>query len=517
MTIQDNVISNMQMVIVKASFDKQKGVMRWRSVNSDTDDDLYEERMSLELFKDFTDRINNNIEVPDPFKSVVCEADEWCGGMPYLSIAHFRSGTGKKNVPGQVESVYIDGTLLKSKGTLYDTDLGRTVFKSLCDDLYGEKSDTDSPVRISIGFLDLEHKHVGRNGGQDFTFTRTDLGQICPLCSQGIGNKIYMKGQLVHLAMTRVPVNPRTEMGVEKSMDIKTKADDARSIVGDLVEELEEKSQVDDVLVIKSNEEKVGPSVNDPAKARYESCYDPNTDSYDQKCMDAIDAKSSPEIRNEMNAVKSDVSGTVAVEEKSAHPIPTITGDPAKPETWRIEVKDGNETKSYVTVSESVIAKANVEEKMTDKVETEKVKEVPEVKEEPKVELSAYAKLEAKKEELKSKGIVGDAALKELQPFFNELGKEVTQEFSAPASERDAQIFQALSNQNEAIQALALQVAQLTANFGNGSERKATTVPTARSLQMKPGDYLLKSGPANVKPLSQIERIARTTVGLQSE
>ena len=246
------------MVIIKAPFDRSdpnpNHRMRWRSVNSDTDEDLYEESMSLELFNDFTRRINDDVLVPDAFKDIVCEED-WCGGLPYLSIAHYKSGTDSKNVPGVVESVYVDGNKLKSKGFLSDSPLGHATFDSLKEDLYKKRSGDKNvtPVRISIGFLDLKHKHVAENGGQEFIFTRTDVGQSCSLCSSGIGSKIYLEGQLVHLAMTRVPVNPRTEMEVEKSM-IRTKKDDAKSIVGDLVEEMEEKSQVGDILVIKSED-----------------------------------------------------------------------------------------------------------------------------------------------------------------------------------------------------------------------------------------------------------------------
>src|SRR3990167_4208799 len=65
------------MVIIKAPFDRSdpnpNHRMRWRSVNSDTDEDLYEESMSLELFNDFTRRINDDVLVPDAFKDIVCE------------------------------------------------------------------------------------------------------------------------------------------------------------------------------------------------------------------------------------------------------------------------------------------------------------------------------------------------------------------------------------------------------------------------------------------------------------
>ncbi|HEY6019422.1 MAG TPA: ChaB family protein, partial [Candidatus Paceibacterota bacterium] len=297
-------VQEFSMSIIKAAFDKENQVMRWRAVASDTESDLYDERMSMDLFNDFTSRIKSKEQVPAPFDSVICE-DSWCGGIPYLSVAHYKAGEGARNVPGKIDEdgIYIDGNRLKAKGTLHDNQMGFATFKSLCEDLSVQKRNDPNhvPVRISIGFLDLQHKHVADSGGQDFTFTRTDLGQICPLCAQGIGNKIYTKGQLVHLAMTRVPVNPRTLMEVDKSMDIITKKDDAKSIIGDLSDDLEEKSLADDVLVIKAD----GSTIK-PDEDKYDSCYDPNTDSFNQECLDNLLEANSVELRDGMEAVKAE-------------------------------------------------------------------------------------------------------------------------------------------------------------------------------------------------------------------
>jgi hypothetical protein len=256
--VKDSEIAEMSLVVTKASFDKSEPdpnkKRRIQMVNSDVSPDLYQESMSMELFKDFSDRIANNTPIPEMFKSVICEDGVWCGGMPYISIAHYRAGKGGKNVPGTVESVYVDGKQLKSKAYLNDTPLGRKLFDTLCEDLEKFRSGTlEKPVRVSIGFLDLEHVH--EVNGKSVVFTRKALGQKCALCEKGEGGKIYKKGHLVHLAATRVPVNPRTEMGLEeKSMDeITTKREDAASIIGeDLAKDLEEKSAVSDVLVVKS-------------------------------------------------------------------------------------------------------------------------------------------------------------------------------------------------------------------------------------------------------------------------
>jgi hypothetical protein len=278
--------------------------MAWRSVNSDIEEDFFGEKMSLELFNDFNKHIEKNEPVPVPFKDAICE-DGWCGGMPYVSIAHYKSGAGKVNVPGEVKSVYVDGKALKSTGTLYDTPLGKAVFKSLKKDLV-EKS--GKPVRISIGFLDLEHSH-----GEKFTFTRKALDDKCPLCKEGIGDKIYKKGYLVHLALTRVPANPRTEMELEqKSMT--TKIQDAESVIEDeeVVKTLDLKSLAEDVLVIKAKE-----PVDANAEDAGEEC-----EEGDEECMkkmhDKMHAKSVAQENTVVSPAPEPVKEPTAVEKAFA-------------------------------------------------------------------------------------------------------------------------------------------------------------------------------------------------------
>ena len=320
--VQTSEIASFSMAITKASYDKSNAVPRhWRAVDSDIDKDLYDEQMSTELFDDFTERINNDTPVPEAFKSVICE-DTWCGGTPYLSIAHYKAGEGGKNVPGKVEAIYKDGNKLKSKGTLDDTPLGREVFQSLCDDEMQKKSGNQEhlPVRISIGFLDLQHKHVAQQGGQEFIFTRSGVGQICPLCEQGIGGKIYLKGQLVHLALTRVPVNPRTEMVAEKSMNIQTKKDDAKSIVKELADELDERSLADGTLVVRANDGSGVGGYPIPDEDIFKACYDPNTDSYDQACLNKTLVANMVELRKTFTTVKSQIDVVEEAKRKDVTP-----------------------------------------------------------------------------------------------------------------------------------------------------------------------------------------------------
>jgi hypothetical protein len=265
---KDSALAEFSMAIVKANINSE-GAMSWRAVCSDIYEDFYGEKMSKGLFEDFIRHIENNEPIPAPFDSAISEP-EWSGGMPYLSIAHYKSGTGKKNVPGEPVKIFLDGKedkcALKSKGILYDNPLGKAIFKSLSKDLVEKREDK---IRISIGFLDLEHSH-----GDRYTFTRKSLTDKCPLCKEGIGDKIYKKGHLVHLALTRVPANPRTDIEVEKSMT--TKLEDAKSIIEDeeVIKDLELKSMAEDVLVIKSEEpvaeapvENTGVSVSEPTNA----------------------------------------------------------------------------------------------------------------------------------------------------------------------------------------------------------------------------------------------------------
>lgn len=250
------------LAIVKASYDKATNEMRWRAVASDTDDDRYNDNMTMELFNSFLNRIENSDVPPDEYIS-----ESWRGGMPYLSVAHYSdlNGTG---IPGEIETVYVDGNRLKAKGIFYNSDLGRACFKAICEDLYSEKSniDNDKKVRISIAFLDYKHKHKD----SDSIFERSDIEDICLECVLGSltgknEGKEFLDGHLVHLALTRVPVNPRTPVELEeRSMaEIKTRRDDARSIIGDELTELLEKAQANvgksQVMVVKSDE----PTIDD--------------------------------------------------------------------------------------------------------------------------------------------------------------------------------------------------------------------------------------------------------------
>ena len=214
--------------------------MRWKMTASDTKKDLYDERMTLPLYKSFIENINNKASVPEAFKSLVT-SDFWKGGMPYVSISHYPDLNGEA-VPGIPDSIYTDGEQLKAKGKFFDTKLGQSCFKALSEDT---NTPDDKKVRVSIAFLDLAHQH-----GDAPVFHRNSLTDVCPQCEEGIGDKKYLDGYLVHFALTRVPVNQRASVEVDKSMAKITRKQDAASIIDPaLAEELEKKA----ILVGKSD------------------------------------------------------------------------------------------------------------------------------------------------------------------------------------------------------------------------------------------------------------------------
>lgn len=232
--------------ITKSHYHTASNEMRWKADASDIDEDSRQDSMSLGLFSDFLERIQNNERPPEKYVEEI-----WEGGMPYLSLSHYRS-LGGKGVPGTVDKTYVDGKFFKANGTYHDTPLGRACFKSINTDLNTELSETDKKVRISIAFLDWMHRH--KSDGS--VFERESENDICLQCilesiiGTGEGNE-FLKGHLVHLALTREPVNKRTSMEVDKSMT--TRKEDAASIATDeLAEKLEELTEEEKAEVSKA-------------------------------------------------------------------------------------------------------------------------------------------------------------------------------------------------------------------------------------------------------------------------
>jgi cation transport regulator ChaB len=235
---KESSLTEFSLSVYAATHNKPAGTLRWKASASDVFNDLLLDNMTAELFDNFMDRIDANELAPEEFRS-----DAWQGGMPYLSVAHYDDLNGD-GIPGDVEKIYIDGNYLKACGEFKKTPLGLACYHSLCKDLYEEeKSETKEPIRISIAFLDWKHRH--KDDGT--VFERKSLDDICTKCLMEMitgeySGKEYLKGQLVHLALTRSPVNKRTSISLEVEKSMATQKEDAVSIVGEeLADELENK------------------------------------------------------------------------------------------------------------------------------------------------------------------------------------------------------------------------------------------------------------------------------------
>lgn len=221
--------------INRVSIDRQTGERRWYATASGIDKDLYQERMSVELYKDFINRIEIREPAPDQFIS-----EAWNGGLPYLGIAHYLDLDGY-GIVGPTDQVYIDGKVLKMRGRFDNSELANKAYDAIQEDIKN-KADQNERIRVSIAFIDWSHNHEGVG-----SFVRESLSQRCPHCENGVGEKVYQAGQLVHLALTRRPAYLDTNITLEeRAMENKsTRKDDAASIVGDeLAEELEKRQSL---------------------------------------------------------------------------------------------------------------------------------------------------------------------------------------------------------------------------------------------------------------------------------
>lgn len=225
-------LSVLEMWITRVSKDKKTGVRRWYATSSGVKTDLYGERMSTALFDDFVRRIDEGEEAPAPFIS-----EAWKGGNPYLGVAHYLDMNGQAIV-GPTVKVWRDNEILKMKGTFHDTPLALKAFEAIQQDRLEKRAD-DERVRVSIAFVDWGHNH-----GKDRTFERKTLADQCMLCEAGVADKEYTAGHLVHLALTRRPAYPDTEIVALEEKSMSKRRADAASIVGEeLADELERRNK----------------------------------------------------------------------------------------------------------------------------------------------------------------------------------------------------------------------------------------------------------------------------------
>lgn len=163
---------------------------------------------------------------------------------PVLCVSHIDHGKPDDSwVAGNVTDLYIDGTLPKAKGIFRDTPLGRAAFEAVRDD-YGKPD--DEKTRISLGFYPEEWEPI--------TVAKSD-GQVT--------GRRFKKGWIKHLALTRAPIVKETEISILEEKSMKTKKEDAASIVGEeLAEELTRKEKAsleDDGIVLKQEADDSAP------------------------------------------------------------------------------------------------------------------------------------------------------------------------------------------------------------------------------------------------------------------
>lgn len=509
---ENKSIAEFSMAITKTSIpNKGDRTMRLSMVNSDTGEDAYEERMSIELFNDFVERIENNTPIPEPFNSVIEEG--WKGGMPYLSISHYRSGAGK-NVPGMPEKVYVDGERLKSSATLNENSLGLAVWKSVNKDLEErdkpiEERSYKYPIRISIGFLDLQHKHE-IEGEEDFIFTRSELKQKCEKCEAEINGKVYLKGQLVHLAFTRVPANPRTQVEVLRMSDeIETRKDDAESIIGELAEELVGKSTVEDnALVVKAEKD-----------------YYEYANKVERKFIDTFSPPPQPKFYvskvTDKNVYAIEYNPGSDYGDSSIYKIGYVEKDGEftfdKRSDW-VEMEYGLMPKKSQAVDAEWEIKFKLEEAMEENTQVkEPAVEDGVQEEEPVVEVpAAKSTVEESVQkfldtfgDVKSKGLRGEAAIKALQPVMKGLADATNEEISDPT---DAILSRIEKRMEEVIQrAFENARPELVKDVLKAMPKQeaAQEIPVPRSLQVQ------RSAPVQKQdngPYAQIRALAMKSV-----
>lgn len=214
------------LLITKAAYDATTDEMRWAAVASDTEKDAFNTRMSLSLYKSFVDFVKRGVQVPAVFRS-----DAWEGINPYLSVSHYPDLNGY-GIVGEATDLYVNGNKFKAKGIFASKSkpaMAKRAFEAVKADIV-KNVPYNKRIRVSIGFLDWSHTHPDGS-----VFVRQSINEDCALCIANKGWEVtFTQGQLIHLALTRVPANTGTEITVEtRSMANTLQEADAASIVGE--------------------------------------------------------------------------------------------------------------------------------------------------------------------------------------------------------------------------------------------------------------------------------------------
>ena len=217
---------SLPMRITKATV--RDGAMYWQGVVSDDDWDRQKERLSLSIFDDFKYRLDAERQKADY-------------EPPFVSLAHYRRLDDDAGVRGSVEDIWTQGHVFKAEGWFRDDPLSKRCFEVVRDELRRLKAGetVSNPVRFSLGFYSYREAMEG-------------------------GRIVFLKGVLDHIALTRVPINERTEFTHIEEKSMTTKKEDALSIVGDdFTEDIDEidardrteKADLEENLVTKAEDD----------------------------------------------------------------------------------------------------------------------------------------------------------------------------------------------------------------------------------------------------------------------
>lgn len=470
-------LEQFSLTIKRLHVDPQTGKRRWKADTSDTVEDTRNDNMTIDLFKSFVKRIQENELAPEEFRS-----DFWEGGMPYVSISHYSDQNGK-GVPGEPEAVYIDGRFLKARGYFYDSPLGNAAWKSLLEDKENQRPDK---TRISIGFLDYAHTHKS-NG---YKFERKSLDDWCPEClkerfSGKYLGRSFTDGMLVHFALTRVPANKRTDISPDEmfmeELSMTTRKDDAASIIGEELANELSKDEIETMALVEMSETEDAVLVEEAAH----SC---------PKCgkkVNATEEGKCPECGASMD------------------------------EEYSKEKKE--EDKSEVVTASLVVVDLSPVLEAINSLKESMLKD-PEITNGYPVLRAEIEKFMGNFNQIVSQKSSADEKLRDIQPFFNEFGESVIS-FIRESSVDDAVETPEISNGSDASNLVAAlsevmnPIAQkLDMLLSRSSETQ--TIPQRRSINLPPSltqNKSLLSEPEKVdpsKPVS-IKEFSARSVGIQ--
>lgn len=498
--------SGFDMIITKASHNIKTGKKRWAAVASDTDLDSFGDRMSIPLFKNFVDRINSGEAAPGPLQS-----KSWKGGNPYLGISHYLDLDGY-GMAGESAAVYIDGNRLKAKGSFTDNEIGRAAYTAVKADIVNDVP-YDERIRISIAFVDWEHMHG------DKLFTRRSLSDSCDLCAAGVGDKMYTKGQLIHLALTRVPSNKRTPVWVEeKSMT--TMREDALSVLKDedLVNELEKRSNKNRALARKAGVEEIAEGaviVRDESEVVKAGYYYGGATDLDGAEKYLTDQKKVYEVLDTfgmLNGVLQNILEDESIADRPAA-ISSVVGQ------FKDRVDEAVKRSLAVRAAHVVIKSEEEASEMAKEVVTKTETPAPEPAPAPEPEPvpapldAAFAQLKTRVKDFDKTAPV-ENRYQGIQEALGALASVIKAEVEGqvaktPASGAD--IEQAVARGvSSALQPIAEQLAMLAAK-SSANPTARPNVPAPRATQ--PSEFL--RGASEAKPVSSITKMVRKSVGLR--